>query len=83
MPQNGEMLTELHGRIEAALSKKLPAKDKDFYEILDIFVIYLMSDHPKVQRMYRTYVPMAWGFAIAAATFIGLLASGRVDINIR
>ena len=84
MPQNGEILDELKRRIDEALeNKRLKKNDRMMLEIQQLFVIYIMNDHPKVIRMWNTYIPMVWVFSIAAATFIGLMVSGRVSIVLR
>ena len=75
MPQNGEMLEKISARIEKKLGGKLTAKDQDFYEILSLFVTYLSADHPKTQRMWSVFVPMAWVCGVAAIAIIGLLVT--------
>lgn len=73
MTQNGEILDKLDARISKKLEKKLTPMERDHYEILEIFVTYLRSDHVKVVRMWNTYVPMAWVMGAAALTAIGII----------
>lgn len=81
---NGEVLLKLAERIDTQLKDpKVTGNDRTVYELLQLFVIYLIGDHAKVNTMWRTYVPMAAIFTVAAATFIGLLVSGKVEIFIR
>lgn len=84
MTQNGEMLDTLYGKITDHLKKKkLAESERVQYEFMEVLVIYLRADHSKVRKMWNTYVPVAWVMGIAAATFIGLLVSGRVSVVIK
>ena len=84
MSNTQEVLDVLQGRIEIELKRKrISASSKAQFEILQLFVIYLQDDHKKVSAMWSTYKPMAWVIGIFFATFIGMVASGRVSLIIR
>jgi hypothetical protein len=83
MPQNGELLDKLDARIAKKLEKKLTPMERDHYEMMEIFVTYLKADHPKVTRMWNTYIPMAFVMSAAVLAFIGAVASGRLSIVVK
>ena len=81
---NGDILDQLGEKIETLLAnKKIKGTDRTHLEIQQLFLVYLKDDHKKVTTMWAVYKPMAWGISIAAATFIGLLASGRITILLK
>lgn len=38
------------------------------------------ADHQKTTRMYAVFVPMAWAFTIIAATVLGGIATGKINV---
>lgn len=84
MPANGEVLTLLQEKIVTALQRKrINASDRAMLEIMQLFVIYMVDDHPKTQMMWQVFRPAIWAGSIFLISFIGMIASGRVQIFIK
>lgn len=83
MPTNGEVLDLLKEKIGAALKvKRISRSDKAMLEIMQLFVIYMVDDHPKTQAMWQVFRPAMWVGSAAIISLIGVVVSGRVSIVI-
>jgi len=79
---NGEIIKAMEKKLETALAqKRLNAKDRLQYEILQLIVMYIAEDHPKTKEMYSTYKPMQAAFLIVAGAMLGAFATGRLLIQ--
>lgn len=79
---NGKLLEALQRKLEdALLQKRLSAKDRMYYETLQLLTLYIGEDHPKVKEMYNAYKPMAWAFLIIGSAILVAVSSGRMYIG--
>lgn len=84
MPANGEILDLLEKKIEDGLkAKRLSKSERLSLEVQQLFVLYMKDDHPKTQTMWQVFKPAMWTALVFVTSFIGLIASGRVEIIIR
>lgn len=84
MPTNGEVLTLLEKKIEEGLkAKRLSKSERLSLEVQQLFVLYMKDDHPKTQTMWQVFKPAMWAGVVFFTSFIGLIATGRVEIIIR
>lgn len=84
MAHSGEVLNLLEEKITMALkAKRLRASERTLLEIQQLFVIYMQDDHPKTQAMWQVFRPAVWVGSAFIISFIGLIASGRVEIIIK
>lgn len=84
MPANGEVLNLLQKKIEDGLRvKRLSKSERLSLEVQQLFVLYMLDDHPKTQTMWQVFKPAMWTASIFLVSFIGLIATGRVEIIIR
>lgn len=83
MPTNGEVLDLLKEKIGAALKvERISHSDRAMLEIMQLFVIYMVDDHPKTQAMWQVFRPAMWVGSAAIISLIGVVVSGRVSIVI-
>jgi len=79
---NGQIIEAMIKKLETALAqKKLSAKDRLQYEILQLIVMYIAEDHPKTKEMYQVFRPMQWAFLIMSGAALGALATGRMIVQ--
>ena len=79
---NGEIIKAMEKKLDVALGqKRLSAKDRLQYEILQLIVMYLAEDHPKTKEMYQVFRPMQWAFLIMGGAVLGAVATGRIVID--
>ena len=55
-------------------NKRLSAKDRAFYETMQLFVVFLVDDHKKVAEMYEPYKAIEWFWARPKLTLAILAA---------
>lgn len=79
---NGQILKAMQSKINSALDKKLSVRDRDMYEMYQLFTMFLVDDHNKTATMWKWFQPLAWIAGIAATTIIITIASGRVYIDV-
>jgi hypothetical protein len=69
-----EVLTTLKERIDHALkSKNMKASERLNLEVMQLILVYMRTDHPRTERMWNTYVPMAWAMGVAMVAAIGII----------
>lgn len=79
-----EILNQLKERIDTDLNKKrLSQSNRAQLEMMQLFVIYLQNDHPKVMTMWGVFRPMAWITLTFLTAIIGLIVAGRLEIIVR
>ena len=84
MPATGDVLTLLEKKIEDGLkAKRLSKSERLSLEVQQLFVLYMKDDHPKTQTMWQVFKPAIWLAIVFLTSFVGLIASGRVEIIIR
>ena len=76
---DAEVLDTLKERIDHALkNKQLKMGERLNLEVLQLVIVYMKIDHPRTERMYATFVPLAWVMVTATATLIIAAVNGRL-----
>jgi len=80
---NGQILDAARGKITEALNqKRLSRKDRLQYEILELIVMFISDDHPKINQMYAVFQPMAWMMLVVGGAFLTALVTGRIQVTL-
>lgn len=79
---DGEILKSAQRKLENALAGRLTKRDRIQYEILQLLVLYLVEDHPKVKEMWPVYLWGRWALLIMGGVWIAALAMGKMTITI-
>ena len=78
---NGKILELARTKITSRLEKKLTRRDRDFYELMELFVMFFQDDHPKVSLMWQVFRPALWVVVVMGGAFLAAVATGRVMIT--
>lgn len=79
---DGQLLKGAQEKLEEVLKQRLNKKDRLQYEVLQLIVLFIAEDHPKVREMYPVYSSAKWFVMIGIAAFTALLFTGRVMVSI-
>lgn len=85
VPVNGKILKEAREKIKLALvpkpKRKLTEEHRTILEVMDLIVLFMAEDHPKVKEMHPIFIWGRWVGLAALGAFITACATGRVMIS--